>query len=122
MRRRFPAKIRRLFFILKITYELKQELNRRNIGWDTSQANEILEEVSRVHSRMTEVMEPGNNNSNLGRDSGELADYINVQEDEEASVEDPIASLPMKDNESRGVIINWRHFMGGRISLLLKDY
>ena len=108
-----------------ILYGLKEELNKRNIGGDTFQANGILEEVNRVHSRMMEVMKPGNSNSNLGRNASELADYIHVQEDEdeEANVEDHFASQPtMNDVESRGLIIQWKNCMNGRISLLPKAY
>ena len=68
-------------------------------------------------------MKPGNSNQNLGRNADELADYINVQkdEDEEVNIEDPIVSLPINDIESRGVIINCKNCMGGRISLPPKD-
>ena len=74
---------------------------------------------------MMEVMKPGNSNSNLGRNASELADYIHVQEDEdaEANVEDHFASQPtMNDVESRGLIIQWKNCMNGRISLLPKAY
>ena len=50
---------------------VREELNKRQVGGDTFQANDVLEEVSKVHERMMEVMrlQTFNNGSNDQRHS-----------------------------------------------------
>ena len=50
---------------------MREELNKRQVGGDTFQANDVLEEMSKVHERMMEVMrlQTFNNGSNDQRHS-----------------------------------------------------
>ena len=66
---------------------VREELNKRQVGGDTFQANGILEEVSKVHERMMEVMRLQALGTTTNRrincdDDNELEGFFHVAEEE----------------------------------------
>ena len=92
-----------------------EELDKRHVGGDTFQAKNVLDEVSKIHEKIIEVMNAGHERAeNITMDAN-FDDCLQIQDNENNLIREPIQETL---GGNRRVVLSWNNCSNGQMKLL----